>query len=108
MPQQKKSTTTPSPTSETATLANEHPVTDKVQESLHHSVDALAEKAAATESSLKQSMKTGSENLSEQQKVMQEKWNKSAVKNYAVQNPVATAGLAFAAGMLVTALFNRK
>ncbi|MBQ4833977.1 DUF883 domain-containing protein [Pseudoalteromonas sp. MMG010] len=105
---QQKSTVTEAQSTTKASSTTEHPMTDKVQETLHNSVDALAEKAAATETSLKQSAKDGSENLSLKQQELLSKWDKSSVKSYAVKNPVATAGLAFAAGMLVTALFNKK
>ena len=46
--------------------------------------------------------------MSERKRLAEQKWQASSVRNYAVENPVATAGLAFAAGMLVTSLFRKK
>ena len=68
--------------------ASTHPVSDKVQNSLHaHS---------------------GSENIAAKQQEVQEKWHQSAVKKYATENPIATAGIAFAAGVLLTSILSRK
>jgi ElaB/YqjD/DUF883 family membrane-anchored ribosome-binding protein len=85
-----------------------HPVSDKVQDTLHESVDNIAEKAASTEDKLREAAQSGSENLAAKQKEMQDKWQQSAVKKYATENPVATAGIAFAAGVLLTSLLRRK
>jgi len=85
-----------------------HPVSDKVQDTLHESVDTIAEKAASTEDKLREAAQSGSENLAAKQKEMQDKWQQSAVKKYATENPVATAGIAFAAGVLLTSLLRRK
>ena len=85
-----------------------HPVSDKVQDTLHESVDTIAEKVASTEDKLRDAAQSGSESLAAKQKEMQDKWQQSAVKKYATENPVATAGIAFAAGVLLTSLLRRK
>lgn len=85
-----------------------HPVSDKVQDTLHESVDTLAQKAAATEERLREAAQSGSENLSAKQKELQTQWEHSAVKKYAIENPIATAGIAFAAGVLLTSILRRK
>lgn len=90
------------------TTKNEHPVADKVKESLHESVDALAAKAASTEETLRETAQNSAQNISETQARVKAKWEQSPVKKYAIENPVATAGIAFAAGMLISSLLKRK
>lgn len=85
-----------------------HPVSDKVQNSLHESVDTLAQKAASTEERLRDAAQSSSESFAAKQHEVQEKWQQSAVKKYATENPIATAGIAFAAGVLLTSLLSRK
>lgn len=85
-----------------------HPVATKVKDALHESVDALAERAAATEESLRETAQNSSENFTEKQAELSNKWNNSSVKQYATENPVATAGIAFAAGMLFSTFLKRK
>lgn len=88
--------------------ASTHPVSDKVQNSLHESIDTLAQKAASTEERLRDVAHSGSENIAAKQQEVQEKWHQSAVKKYATENPIATAGIAFAAGVLLTSILSRK
>ncbi|GGF67090.1 DUF883 domain-containing protein [Alteromonas lipolytica] len=84
-----------------------HPMTDKLQSTLHESLDTIAEKAASAEQSLRESASESAENLAERRKLMKQKWLGSSVRNYAVENPVAAAGITFAAGMLVATLLKR-
>lgn len=85
-----------------------HPVSDKVQSSLHESVDTLAQKAGSTEERLRDAAQSGSESFAAKQQEVQDKWEQSSVKKYATENPLATAGIAFAAGVLLTSLLRRK
>mgnify|MGYP003627121930 CR=1 FL=1 len=85
-----------------------HPLSDKVQNTLHESIDTFAEKAASTEDRLRNAAQSGSENLTAKQQEVQAKWAQSSVKRYATENPIATAGIAFAAGVLLTSILNRK
>jgi len=85
-----------------------HPVSDKVQDTLHESVDTLAQKAASTEDRLRSAAQSSSETLAAKQEEVQAKWDKSSVKKYATENPIATAGIAFAAGVLLTSILRRK
>jgi len=89
-------------------LKSTHPLSDKVQDTLHESVDTLAQKAAYTEDRLRNAAQSGSENFSAKQQEVQKKWEQSAVKKYATENPIATAGIAFAAGVLLTSILHRK
>jgi ElaB/YqjD/DUF883 family membrane-anchored ribosome-binding protein len=97
-------------TSAKANTSNEqgHPVTDQLKESLHQSVDKLADNASVAEENIRRTATSSAENMSERKRLAEQKWQASSVRNYAVENPVATAGLAFAAGMLVTSLFRKK
>ena len=85
-----------------------HPIADKVQGTLHESVDTLAQKAASTEDRLRNAAQSSGESLAAKQAEVKEKWEQSSVKKYATENPVATAGIAFAAGVLLTSLLLRK
>jgi len=85
-----------------------HPIADKVQGTLHESVDTLAQKAASTEDRLRNAAQSSGESLAAKQAEVKEKWEQSSVKKYATENPVATAGIAFAAGVLLTSLLRRK
>lgn len=89
-------------------FSSDHPVADKVRETLHQSVDTVANKAAMTEESLRKSADSSAEAMAEKQAEMSAKWNNSKVKQYAVENPVATAGIAFAAGALIASFFGKK
>lgn len=88
--------------------ASTHPVADKVQSTLHESVDTLAQKAASTEERLREAAHSGTENFAAKQQEVQAKWEQSSIKKYATENPIATAGIAFAAGVLLTSILRRK
>ncbi|BDF96422.1 MULTISPECIES: hypothetical protein [Pseudoalteromonas] len=95
----------------TDTLAphTEAPLTDKATSAAHLAVDALSSKAATAEQSIRHGAASSAETLSEKQKVAREKLTEYSGKTrqLASENPLATAGIAFAAGMLVTALLRR-
>lgn len=84
-----------------------HPVTDKLQDSLHSSVDTLAEKAALAEDKVRTSASDSAETINARKRLAKQKWYASGVRQYATDNPVAAAGIAFAAGMLVTSLLKK-
>ncbi|KXI27479.1 DUF883 domain-containing protein [Paraglaciecola hydrolytica] len=84
------------------------PVTNKASAALHKTVDTLAEKAAGTEEKLRESASHSAESIAAQQKAIQDKWQNSKARNYATENPLATAGIAFAAGVLLTTLLRRS
>ena len=89
-------------------LQQEHPVADKMQNTLHESVDTLAQKVGSAEETLRETAQNSSENFVQKQMEIEDKWNKSAIKKYATDNPVATAGIAFSVGMLVSSLLKRR
>lgn len=89
---------------------SEAPFTDKAASAAHVAVDALSTKAATAEQSIRHGAASSAETLSEKQKVAREKFGEYSgrTRQLASENPLATAGIAFAAGMLVTALFSRN
>ena len=88
--------------------ASTHPYTDKAQQTLHSSVDKLAQSAAKAEQNLRASASESAESMAARKAQMDAKWKASGVRKYAVENPVAAAGIAFAAGMLLTSLLRKK
>jgi ElaB/YqjD/DUF883 family membrane-anchored ribosome-binding protein len=90
------------------TIQEDHSVTDKLQDSLHHSVDVLAEKVGSAEESIRETAHNSSETFVKKQSEIEDKWNKSAVKKYAIENPIASAGIAFSVGVLVSSFLKRK
>ncbi|MBT3136734.1 DUF883 domain-containing protein [Alteromonas sp. ALT199] len=85
-----------------------HPVTDQLKETLHASVDKLADNAGVAEENIRRTATSSAENMSERRRLAEQKWQASKVRKYAIENPVTTAGIAFAAGMLVTSLLRKK
>ena len=99
-----------STTTATKPEVNEAPFTEKATSAAHDAVNALSSKAAVAESSVRKGATSSAETLSEKQLIAREKLGEytSKTRTLAAENPLATAGIAFAAGMLVTALFRRK
>ncbi|GFD67845.1 hypothetical protein KUL156_04580 [Alteromonas sp. KUL156] len=85
-----------------------HPVTDQLKDSLHASVDKLADSAGIAEENIRKTASSSAESMAERKRLAEQKWQASKVRNYAIENPLATAGIAFAAGMLVTSLLRKK
>ncbi|MDP5031321.1 MAG: DUF883 domain-containing protein [Paraglaciecola sp.] len=84
------------------------PVTEKTTEALHKAVDSLSEKASGGEEKLRETLSQSAESMAKQQKMIEEKWQSSKVRSFALENPLATAGIAFAAGALLTSLLRNK
>jgi len=76
----------------------------------HETVDSVALKAASAEETLRDAASNSSESFQENKLVLEDKINESIAKARiaAAKNPLATAGIAFAAGMLLTALIRRR
>lgn len=84
------------------------PVAEKITDTLHQSVDALGEQAAKTEEKLRDTADSSSKTVKENQIKAQKMWDKSAVGKYTKEHPVASAGIAFAAGVFITSLLKRN
>lgn len=109
MATQTKSNTKATPKDNHAAASDSNsPISDKMQDTLHHSVDALAERVANTEEKLRHGASSSAETIAEKQKAVQAQWQQSSIRRYAAENPLASAGIAFAAGMLLTSLLRKK
>jgi ElaB/YqjD/DUF883 family membrane-anchored ribosome-binding protein len=86
------------------------PVTDRATQAAHHAVDSMAEKASAAEDSLRKTAASSRESIAHKQEEIKHQLQDgySKTRELAAQNPLATAGIAFAAGILFTALMRRR
>ncbi len=86
------------------------PITTKASEAAHHAVDSVALKAAAAEDTIRKTAASSQETLAHKQEEIKQQLQSSYLKTreLAAQNPLATAGIAFAAGVLLTALLRRR
>ncbi|MDA8939728.1 DUF883 domain-containing protein [Pseudoalteromonas marina] len=105
-----KQNTTTDIKSDTKAQTTDAPLTEKATSAAHDAVDELSTKAATAESSVRKGASSSAEALSEKQLIAREKLSECTAKTraFASENPLATAGIAFAAGMLITSLFRRK
>jgi hypothetical protein len=94
--------------SNVATNDSDTPITSKVNETLHQTVNSLTGHACVAENKLRQSATTSAEIMTEKQRQVKNYWDDSAVGKYAKENPVATAGIAFAAGILLTKFLKKS
>jgi ElaB/YqjD/DUF883 family membrane-anchored ribosome-binding protein len=97
-------------TNSTANGGLNSPVTAKASEAAHHAVDAMAEKAAAAEDTLRKTAASSQETLAHKQEEIKQQLQSTYSKSreFAAQNPLAAAGIAFAAGILVSTLLRRR
>ena len=96
------------PKSKTLSTNSATPIADKVTETLHQSVDTLSGHATTAEEKLRNTASASAESMGEKQQQARQYWDQSAVGKFTKENPVATAGIAFAAGMLLTTFLRRK
>ncbi len=103
-----QSTTEQAKTKSNSTLNS--PVTEKAVEAAHHAVDAVALKAAVAEDTLRKTAASSQESLAHKQEEIKQQLqlSYSKTRELAAQNPLATAGIAFAAGVVLTALLRRR
>lgn len=86
------------------------PVTERASEAAHQAVDSMAAKASTAEDTLRKTAATSKETIAEKQEALKQQLQSGYSKTRALaeQNPLATAGIAFVAGMLVTSLLRRR
>jgi ElaB/YqjD/DUF883 family membrane-anchored ribosome-binding protein len=86
------------------------PTTEKACEATHNAVDAMAVKAAAAEDALRKTATSSQETLAHKQEEVKLQLHDSISKARVMvaKNPLATAGVAFAAGIVLTALLRRR
>lgn len=87
---------------------NDPSLSKKAQDALHETVDTVADKAAKAEQAIRDKAHRSAESISETQAKLQRQWDGSEIRRFAAENPVATVGIAFAAGMLLTSLFRKR
>lgn len=97
-----------SPVTERASEAA-HNATDRASNAAHHAVDTMAEKAATAEDTIRRTAASSKETIEQKQEElklqMQSTYERG--KQFTKENPVVAAGIAFAAGMVVSALLRR-
>ncbi|WP_158972470.1 DUF883 domain-containing protein [Paraglaciecola sp. L3A3] len=84
------------------------PIADKMTDTLHQSVDTLSEHAHVAEEKIRESATSSAQTFEQKQQQAKQYWDQSSVGKFSKENPVATAGIAFAAGVLLTTLLKRK
>ncbi len=91
------------------TARKNSPTTEKASEAAHEAVDKVAEKAAVAETRLRHTVNSGAEQLQEKkQEAMQGTEDVIAqVRSYTKENPLAAAGIAFAAGLIAARLLRQ-
>lgn len=105
------SKTATEPTSNSKTTAETNsPATAKAAAATHQAVDAVAVKAAAAEDVVRSAAASSEEALAQKQAEIKQQLHSTYCKTreFAAQNPLATAGIAFAAGVVLTALLRRR
>ncbi|WNO61602.1 DUF883 domain-containing protein [Rheinheimera sp. MMS21-TC3] len=85
------------------------PLTEKAAAAAHHAVDAMSTKAANAEETIRKTASESSEAWHQRQEQLQQQLESGyqRTRTFASENPVAAAGIAFAAGVLLTALLRR-
>lgn len=85
------------------------PFTEKTVTAAHEAIDRLSERVGKTEERLRSAASHGQENWSEKQEEMRAQFEGSVsnAREYARENPLMTAGIAFAAGLVIANLLRR-
>ena len=86
------------------------PTTESASKAAHAALDQVAQKAATAEDYVRKHASESAETLHEKREALEAslKSSVSRSRRFAQENPLLCAGLAFAAGMAVTALIRRK
>lgn len=83
--------------------------TNRVAQAMHDIVDETAEKAETFEAQLRENASSAGEDLEAGQDLVQQQIDESLAKveRFVKEQPVASAGIAFAAGIVVSAMLRR-
>lgn len=86
------------------------PLTERTVAAAHRSIDALAKHVYRSEQNLRQAAATSADKYAEQQEQLRSQFNSTMEKSrsYMREHPFAAAGMAFAAGVILTALCSGK
>ncbi|MGI5308589.1 DUF883 domain-containing protein [Rheinheimera sp. WS51] len=96
-------------TTQKASTNDSAPITEKATAAAHDAVDALSSKAAGAEQTLRKTAAESNEAFHQRQEqvMSQLETGYQRTRSFATENPLATAGIAFAAGVLLTSLLRR-
>lgn len=92
------------PTGTEAAKVADSPLTEKASAAAHSAIDEVAERAARTESRLRSTATERKHDLMAKRDHLEGEFEsaREKVENFARENPVATIGIAFAAGVLIS------
>ena len=99
------------PTAKKAEAETNHaPFTEKAKAAAHETIDKAAAKASAAEEQLREKVESSGENIADKKAALELEMVTATemARKYIVENPVAAAGIAFTAGLLITSLFGKR
>jgi ElaB/YqjD/DUF883 family membrane-anchored ribosome-binding protein len=97
------------PIAETESERDALSTTERLAQSAHEVIDDAAEKASKVEHQVRESAERANEKLEGSRQAAGEQLDRTiaSAENFINERPVAAAGIAFAAGVLATALLRR-
>lgn len=86
------------------------PFTEKAQAAAHETIDRAAARASAAEEHVREAVENSGESLAGKKAALEMEMTTATeqARKFIVENPLAAAGIAFAAGLLITSLFGRR
>lgn len=96
--------------SKTTEKTSSAPTTEQAAKAAHDTIDKVATKAADAEEYVRTHAEQSKESISQRKEQLEQSLQDSMerTKSFARENPLLCAGLAFAAGMIFTALLRRR
>lgn len=90
--------------------STETPIAETARKHAHNTVDKIADQALSAEHNLRSAAENSTQNITEAQQQLREKFDTSVdkAKQLSKDHPLATVGIAFAAGVLISALLRRS
>lgn len=97
------------PTAKKAETKNA-PFTEKAQAAAHETIDKAAARASAAEEQVREAVENSGESLAGKKAALEMEMTTATeqARKFIVENPLAAAGIAFTAGLLITSLFGRR
>ena len=92
-----------------ANRVHDAPLTDRARDAAHDTIDRISGNAAKAEKRVRGAVAEGEEQLREKKEEARASTEKTIaqVREYARQNPLTAAGIAFASGLLVSRIVSR-
>ena len=90
--------------------ANHAPFTDKAQAAAHETIDKAAARVRAAEEQLREAIENSGESIAGKKAALELEMGTAAdqTRKFIVENPLAAAGIAFTAGLLLTSLLGKR